>query len=150
MARERRKEEEYLEATEPVGVVILNDIVYLLEDLSEIILDIAKLQRKRPDEVQKVLAASKEGPEALAGLIPGEIAQAAQMAVMQLIGTVMQVQMEVAQTQGTAVSVGGMEVDPEELTPDQLEAIGKAVQEQSDAVGKTIADFEANLLKEKK
>lgn len=150
MPRAKRKEEDYLEDNEPVGVVILNDIVYLLEDIGEIIMDIAKIQRKRPDEFKDILAASKEGLDAMNKLVPEEIADKVKVSVFDLMGVALSLKNEVTQTEGTSISVGGIDIDPEKLTPEQLETLGKALKEQTEKIGKAIRDYEESLLKEKK
>ena len=72
MPRERREHEEHLENVEPVGVVILNDVSYLLQDVSEIVLDLAKLLRNRRADVMAFMEKVKEGPAAISELLPEE------------------------------------------------------------------------------
>ena len=84
MARKKRSDEEYLEETEPIGVVILNNISYVMEDIGELMLDIAKLQRKKPEEFKELLETLQKGPEGLTKSVPEEIASQAMASFMAL------------------------------------------------------------------
>lgn len=140
MAR-NRKDEEYLEETEPVGVVVLNNVVNIADDVGEIMLDLAKLQRKRSNDFNAFLAtlaeAQKGGPESLVKLLPEDVAK-------QVMGSVMSIMM-VAGSLKKGDS-GGMPIDPKKMTPEELEKIGKTLKEEAAKLEKTVADYEKMLL----
>lgn len=141
MARNRR-DEEYLEETEPVGVVVLNNVVNIAEDVGEIMLDLAKLQRKRSTDFNAFLAtlaeAQKGGPESLVKLLPEDVAK-------QVMGSVMSIMM-VAGSLKKGDASGSLPIDPKNLTPEELEKIGKTLKEEAAKLEKTVADYEKMLL----
>ena len=149
MAR-KRSEEDYLEETEPVSVVILNNIVNITEDLAETVLDLAKLQRKRPEEFKQLLEtlakAKQAGPESLLGILPEAVAKQVMSSVMGLMMTLGSMK-QAMKGEGAA---GPLPLDPQKMTPEELEKIGKALEEESEKLEKSIAEYEKSLLAAKK
>src|SRR3989338_1304824 len=149
MAR-KRSEEEILEEAEPVSVVILNNIVNITEDLAETVLDLAKLQRKRPQEFKGMLEnlakAKKEGPESLIGVLPEAVAKQVMSAVMSLMMTVGSMK----QAMKGVSTTSSMPFDPQKMNPDDLEKVGKALMEESAKLDKVIHEYEKDLLSAKK
>ena len=142
MPRKRREHEDYLEAKEPVGVVVLNDLAYLLEDLGEVVLDLGKLLRDRRDEVMAAVAQSKAGSDGAMSLLPPEVLQYVMQAGQELAIEGMKVKQEVANN-GSIKSV-----DPGKIRPEMLEAVGKLLQKHSAGLGGAIAAFEKRFLDE--
>ncbi|MGE0431797.1 MAG: hypothetical protein AB7K09_16500 [Planctomycetota bacterium] len=142
MPRKRRDHEEYLESKEPIGVVVLNDLAYVLEDLSEVILDLGKLLRDRHDEVMAVVAKAKSGPAGAAELLPPEVLQYVMVAGQELAAEGMKVKSQVANN-GSIKSV-----DPGKVKPEMLEAIGKLIQKHAAGLEAAIATFEKRFLAE--
>ncbi len=152
MARKKRSDEEYLEETEPIGVVILNNISYVMEDIGELMLDIAKLQRKRPEEFKELMETLTKDPQSLSKVVPEEIASQTMSSFMMLAMKAQSLKQSTgaSETEGKS-SAGPMgNIDIQKMTPEQLESVGKTIQTESEKVSKVIEDYEKKLLKGKK
>ncbi len=146
MPRKRREHEEHLEANEPVGVVILNDLAYVLEDLGEVLMDLGKLLRDRNDEVMSFVAGAKSGLDGLEKLLPPEVLAFLMQAGGQVAAEGMKIKQEVA---GDASGKDALKmVDPTRVKPEMLDGIGKLLQKQAHGLEAAIAAFEKNFLAE--
>ena len=149
MPRKSREHEDYLESVEPVGVVVLNDVSYLLQDVSEIVLDLGKLLKHRRDEVMDFLEKVKGGPDALPDLLPPEILEFLMGSAGDLAGKGMELKEQVTpDAEEGEAPAGGLSVDIEKIQPNMLEELGTMIREKAEALEGLVADFEKNLLEE--
>ncbi|MFH2106032.1 MAG: hypothetical protein ABII22_02130 [Candidatus Micrarchaeota archaeon] len=154
MPRAKRSNEDYLEDTEPISIVILNDLNAIVEDIGEMILDIAKIQKKRPKEFAKFIAEASDkeanGQGALNAL-PEPLKQQVMSSFMKILGAAMAVKQEVtdpgAAAAGKQSPLAGM--DPQKINPEMLEGVGRALKEESKTIEKLIQSYEKTLLKGK-
>lgn len=153
MARKKRSDEEYLEETEPIGVVILNNISYVMEDIGELMLDIAKLQRKKPEEFKELLETLQKGPEGLTKSVPEEIASQAMASFMALAMKAQSLKQDINGPTTGAVDSGATgpmgNINVQKMSPEQLESLGKTIQIESANISKVIEAYEKKLLKQK-
>jgi hypothetical protein len=152
MPRKRRAHEDYLEAVEPIGVVVLNDVTYLLQDVSEIVLDLGKLLRDRRDEVMELAAKSQDGPAALGQALPPEFLPFLFGSVAEVVGVAMQLKASLAKApDGGAAPAGPTvgNVDLLKVQPEMLETVGRLMQKKAEELEAMIANFEAGLLRDK-
>ena len=149
MSRNRREHEEYLESIEPVGVVVLNDLAYLLEDISEVMMDLAKLQRTRGEDVAAAYKSlDRSDPASLNKIIPQNIAEFLNESVMEIMGMGMEIAGKVSKPadQIEENSSPMAAVDPAKLEPDMISNLGTILMEKAASLQKMVAEFEADLL----
>ncbi len=152
MPRKRREHEDYLESIEPIGMVVLNDVTYLLQDLSEFVLDLGKLLRNRRDEVMDLAAKSQDGPMALGQALPPEFLPFLFGAVAEVAGVAMQLKATLAKATAPGSEPAGPtvgNVDLLKVQPEMLEAVGGLMQKKTEELEGMIAKFEADLLRDR-
>lgn len=149
MPRTPREHEDHLENVEPVGVVILNDLSYLLQDVSEVVLDLAKLLKNRRPDVLAFIEKAKEGPEAISELLPEEFLPFLMGSAGEVAGVAMETKSEVEpdEEEGEEPS-GGFSIDIEKLMPEMLEKFGNLIREKATGLEELVEGFEARLLEE--
>jgi hypothetical protein len=149
MPRANRPHEEHLEKIEPVGLVILNDVSYLVQDISEMLLDLGKLLRHRRAEVLEFAEKAKKGPEGFAEILPAGFLPFLMGAGMTVVGKAMEVKAGVGDMQAEGGGTGGGPLGKIDLTkaqPEMLEGLGQVLRQQADMLESMIADFEKKLL----
>ena len=149
MSRNRREHEEYLESIEPVGVVVLNDLAYLLEDISEVMMDLAKLQRTRGEDVAAAYKSlDRSDPASLNKIIPQNIAEFLNESVMEIMGMGMEIAGKVRKPADEIEENSSpmAAVDPARLEPDMISNLGTILMEKAASLQKMVAEFEADLL----
>lgn len=151
MARNRREHEDHLEANEPLPVVLLNDLAYLLEDLSEVILDLAKLHQSRRDEVVELIKTAKNGPGKLMPMIPPAILGTLIASGQQLAGEGAKLKAQLT-TPGEDGKKGKVNIwaalDPDKIDPEALASFGNLLQEKVGGLQASIAEFEKGFLEQ--
>lgn len=147
MPRERRDHEEWLEQTEPVAVVVLNDLAFIMEDFSEIILDFSKLIKSRREEVIELITSAKGNPMAAASAIPQDILGYVMASGMELAGKSKSMRAKLQKEGSEDKSPRG--IDPSKIDADELEAYGKLLQAKAHGLEEKIRAFEATLLEKR-
>lgn len=148
MPRARREHEEHLEAIEPIGVVVLNDVAYLMEDVSEIILDMAKLMRNRGEDVAATIGGLSKGAAGLAEALPAELLGMLMGTVFELGAKAQELRAEVSAEDGEGASTPIGNVDPRKLKPEALEAFGQLLQAKAHEIEGAIETFEKKVLQD--
>lgn len=126
----------YLEDNEPISVFMLSDLVDVIEDIGRVISDVARIQRKRPDDFKQLAEMLKsKDQENLTKILPEDVGKQVFSSFFGLMAKF--------------AYLGEKSKNPEDLKPEELEEIGKALIEEAKKIDKIIQIYEKSLISNK-
>ncbi|MBS3068344.1 hypothetical protein J4450_06570 [Candidatus Micrarchaeota archaeon] len=126
-----------LEDTTPISIVFLNNILNIIEDISNSLFEITEIQTKRPFEYSEFIQALKSKNQSnILKMLPDEIAKQVMSSFFGIIAEFAYVKQKSA--------------NPEQLTSEELNKIANALKKEIKNIRKLIKNYKKNIKTNKK